>query len=302
MSPTHVVTVINDPAAPPLSVADGTDIRLTLQIAGATARDADWLATGIALDLPFSGIDPRHAEEAVRAHLTGRRADVVAQPLSQRRKKLLVADMDSTIIGQECLDELAARAGVGAQVAALTERAMRGEIDFAAALRERVTLLRGRSVALLERTFEEAVRLNPGARTLVRTMREYGAHTALVTGGFLFFTSRIAGLAGFDSFSGNQFEERDGVLTGGITGPIFGADAKLQRLRELMESLNVLQAETLALGDGANDIPMLQAVGLGVAYHAKAKVRAAVPARIDFGDLTAALYLQGYRRTDFIDG
>ena len=210
--------------------------------------------------------------------------------------------MDSTIIPVECLDELAARAGVGPQVVAITERAMRGELDFAAALRERVEMFRGKPTSLLDRTFRESVTLNPGARTLVRTMHEYGAHAALVTGGFLYFTSRVATMAGFDSFSGNEFGVDGEVLDGSIVGPIFGADAKLARLRDLMAAHNVLQAETLALGDGANDIPMLQAAGLGVAYHAKPKVRAASAARIDHFDLTAALFLQGYRRSEFVTG
>jgi phosphoserine phosphatase len=281
----RIATVINAPGAPPLSAADA-------------ARAADgaawsWLDPGVAFDV--------EADEAgIRKRLGDARIDVVQQPRAHRRKRLLVADMDSTIIGQECLDELAARAGVGAEVAALTERAMRGEVDFAATLRQRVALLRGQPVALLQRIFDEAVRLNPGARALVRTMRAHGAHTALVSGGFRFFTSRVAAAAGFDSFGGNEFEVRDGALTGNVAGDVIGADAKRVRLLALQRELNLRTEETLALGDGFNDVPMLMAAGLGVAYHAKPKVRAAASARLDHADLTAALYVQGYRARDFV--
>jgi phosphoserine phosphatase len=163
-----------------------------------------------------------------------------------------------------------------------------------------VALLRGQPVALLQRTFDEAVRLNPGARALVRTMRAHGAYTALVSGGFRFFTSRVAAAAGFDLFGGNEFEVRDGALTGNVAGDVIGADAKRVRLLALQRELNLRTEETLALGDGFNDVPMLMAAGLGVAYHAKPKVRAAASARLDHADLTAALYVQGYRARDFV--
>ena len=259
-----------------------------------------WLGAGVAFDVAFSAAGD--AETLARAALGNARIDVVVQPVVRRRKRLLVADMDSTIIGQECLDEVAARIGVGERVAALTERAMRGEIDFAAALTERVALFAGHPVSLLERTYAEAVTLNAGARTLTATMRKHGAHCALVSGGFTFFTSRVAQAAGFHSFIGNEFDVADGKLTGRVNGPIAGADAKRERLHELMAELGIARDETMGLGDGANDIPMLQAAGLGVAYHAKPKVRAAAPARLDFADLTGVLYLQGYRREEFVQG
>ena len=289
MDATHVATVINAPDAPALRDRDARRL--------ANGAPWRWLEPGIVFDIGVRGVG---AEEAVRERLGEIRADVVVQRVAERRKKLLVADMDSTIIGQECLDELAARAGVGAEVAALTERAMRGEVDFAEALRQRVALLRGQPVALLERTYAEAVRLNPGARTLARTLRAHGVHVALVSGGFRFFTSRVAAKAGFSSFGGNEFVVEDGVLTGEVVEPILGADAKLERLRTLMGELRLKGEETMALGDGANDIPMLQAAGLGIAYHAKPKVRAAARGRIDLGDLRAVLYVQGYQSTDFI--
>ena len=289
MEATHVATVINAPDAPALRDRDAQRL--------ANGAPWRWLDAGVAFDI---GVRGSGAEEAVRERLGDKRADIVVQHVAERRKKLLVADMDSTIIGQECLDELAARAGVGAEVAALTERAMRGEVDFAEALRQRVALLRGRPVALLQRTYTEAVRLNPGARTLARTMRAHGAHVALVSGGFRFFTSRVAAKAGFSSFGGNEFVVENDVLTGEVVEPILGADAKLERLRELLGELRLKADEAMALGDGANDIPMLQAAGLGIAYHAKPTVRAAARGRIDHGDLRAVLYVQGYTAADFI--
>lgn len=296
----HLLTVVNAPGAPPLRADDARSVCAALDAATAAARSPVWLDPGVAFDVAFAGLPAADAERAARATLACARVDVVVQTAEPRRKRLLVADMDSTIIGQECLDELAARAGVGGKVAALTERAMRGEIDFAAALRQRVAMLKGCPLALLERTYAEAVRLNPGAITLVRTMRAHGAHAALVSGGFTFFTSRVARAAGFDSFVGNEFETRDGALTGNISGAIAGAKAKLDRLLKLRTQLGLSNEQTLGLGDGANDIPMLQAAGLSVAYHAKPKVRAAAAARIDHGDLTAVLYLQGYRRSEFV--
>ena len=289
MEATHVATVINAPDSPALRDRDARRL--------ANGAPWRWVEPGVAFDIGVRGVG---AEEAVRERLGETRADVVVQRVAERRKKLLVADMDSTIIGQECLDELAARAGVGAEVAALTERAMRGEVDFAEALRQRVTLLRGQPVALLERTYTEAVRLNPGARTLARTMRAHGAHVALVSGGFRFFTSRVAAKAGFSSFGGNELVVENDALTGEVVEPILGADAKLERLRELLGELRLKADEAMALGDGANDIPMLQAAGLGIAYHAKPKVRAAAGGRIDHGDLRAVLYVQGYQAADFI--
>lgn len=282
----------------PFTPSDAEAVRAALRRGALHPGRVVWLGAGVAFDIAFSAAGD--AEALVRSALGPSRIDVVVQPVVRRRKRLLVADMDSTIIGQECLDEVAARIGVGERVAALTERAMRGEIDFAAALAERVALFAGQPVDLLERTYTEAVALNPGARTLTATMRKHGAHCALVSGGFTFFTSRVAQAAGFDSFIGNEFDVADGKLTGRIRGAVAGADAKRERLHALMAQLGLPREETMGLGDGANDIPMLQAAGLGVAYHAKPTVRAATPARLDFADLTGALYLQGYRREEFV--
>ena len=225
--------------------------------------------------------------------------DLCVQPALQRRKRLLIADMDSTIIGCECLDELADFAGVKAEVSAITERAMRGEIGFEGALRERVGMLKGLPIRALEQCYAERVRLNPGARALVTTMALHGARCALVSGGFSFFTARVAAAAGFHSDRANTLIERDGVLTGEVGDPILGREAKLAALNEDAASLGVGLADTLAIGDGANDLAMINAAGLGVAYRAKPLVAAEADARIDHADLTALLYFQGYRADQF---
>jgi len=226
---------------------------------------------------------------------------VVLQPMSGRRKRLFLADMDSTMIGQECIDELADYAGVKPQVAAITERAMRGEIEFASALRERVALLKGLPAAVIDEVIAKRIRLTPGARTLVATLRKNGVYTCLVTGGFTLFTQRIAALIGFhENHANTLIVDGRGRLTGEVAEPIFGRDAKLATLMELTRRLAIAPEATLVAGDGANDIAMIQAAGLGVAYHAKPNVAKAAAARIDHGDLTALLYAQGYRREEFV--
>ena len=225
--------------------------------------------------------------------------DVCVQPWEGRRKRLLVADMDSTIIGCECLDELADFAGVKAQVAAITERAMRGELEFEAALRERVAMIRGLPLTDLERCFDERVRLNPGARTLVRTMTAHGARCVLVSGGFTFFTAKVAELAGFHAAKANWLKVEDGVVTGEVGEPILGREAKLQSLIDEAAGLGVGPGQALAIGDGANDLAMIEAAGLGVAYRAKPLVAERADARVDRADLTAVLHFQGYGEDEF---
>lgn len=260
-----------------------------------------WLDPGVAVDIPFTpnGASDKAIAERVRTALTGRPVDVVVQPLASRRKRLFVADMDSTMIGQECIDELADYVGLKARVAAITERAMRGEIAFEPALRERVALLKGLPVATIDEVIAKRITLTPGARTLVATMRANGARTCLVSGGFTLFTARVAAMIGFDEQRGNVLDVRDGKLTGDVAEPILGRAAKHATLIELRDRLALKPADTLAAGDGANDLAMIEAAGLGVAYHAKPKVAEAAHARIDHGDLTALLYLQGYVREDF---
>jgi phosphoserine phosphatase len=226
--------------------------------------------------------------------------DWCVQPAGGRRKRLLVADMDSTIIDVECLDELADYAGLKAEIAAITERAMRGELEFEGALRERVGMLKGLSVEALERAYDERVRLNPGARTLVRTMAANGARCVLVSGGFTFFTSRVAEAAGFHANRANTLLEGEGALTGAVGAPILGREAKLAALTEEAAALGIPLSDTLAIGDGANDLAMIKASGLGVAYRAKPIVAAEAHAKVDHADLTAVLYFQGYAQSDFI--
>jgi phosphoserine phosphatase len=204
------------------------------------------------------------------------------------------------MIGQECIDELADFAGLKSHVAAITERAMRGEIEFAPALRERVALLKGLPVSVVDEVIGERIKLTPGGRTLVATMRANGAHTCLVSGGFTLFTDRIATMIGFDENHGNILTVADGQFVGLVSEPILGSEAKLNTLAELRERLRLKPEETLVAGDGANDIPMIQAAGIGVAYHGKPAVAEAAKARIDHGDLTALLYLQGYAREEFV--
>jgi phosphoserine phosphatase len=218
-----------------------------------------------------------------------------------RRKRLFVADMDSTIIGCECLDELADFAGVKAEVSAITERAMRGEIGFEGALRERVAMLKGLPAGDLQRCFDERVRLNPGARILVRTLAAHGARCVLVSGGFDFFTRRVAEAAGFQADQANHLFEAGGRLTGQVREPILGREAKLAALRQEAAALGLAPSGAIAIGDGANDLAMIEAAGLGVAYRAKPVVAAKADARIDHTDLTTLLYFQGYRAEEFQD-
>tara|TARA_Y100000031_G_scaffold82897_1_gene91195 strand:+ start:489 stop:1379 length:891 start_codon:yes stop_codon:yes gene_type:complete len=287
-----------------IAPAGGLDETIVASVAkalkgvGGDGGAADWLSPGEACDIPFSGADTQAVEKAVRDALSGAAVDLLAQPAAGRRKSLLVADMDYTIITAETLDELAARAGRKEDTASITERAMRGEIDFAEALRERVAMLEGLEEGALEETLAQ-VALSPGAETLVRTMAGNGAHTVLVSGGFGFFTERVAAMAGFDEARSNRFEIADGRLTGRVIEPILGPEAKLEMLTGLSAERHIPLARTLAIGDGANDAPMIRAAGLGVAYRGKPVAREAARARIEACGLTAALYMQGYRRDEF---
>jgi phosphoserine phosphatase len=263
---------------------------------------ARWLEAGVAADLGFAG-DAAALAQARRdlpAALADAPIDAIAQPVAGRRKRLLLADMDSTLIGQECIDELAARVGIGARVAAITERAMRGEIAFEPALRERVALLAGLPEAVIAEVLATRITVTPGAPTLVRTMRAHGAYATIVSGGFTQFTGAIAARLGFDEHRANRLIVADGLLVGRVAEPILGRDAKLATLRDLSARLGLDAPETLAIGDGANDLAMLGAAGLGVAFRAKPAVAAAAHARIAHADLTALLYAQGYPRSAFV--
>lgn len=262
-----------------------------------------WLAADEACEIAFeqvSGVDALMGRDIVRAKLDGVPIDVAVLRAEGRRKKLLVADMESTIIEQECLDELAGYAGVRDSVSRITDRAMRGEMDFEAAIDERVALLAGLDSALLDKVYTERVTLMPGAATLVRTMKAHGAMTALVSGGFTYFTSRVAKRLGFDEHQANTLDVRDSKIAGTVARPILGREAKLSALQRLALAHGLSTGDTAAIGDGANDLDMLKAAGLGIAFRAKPLVAEQAQVSIRHGDLTAALYLQGYGRADFI--
>ncbi len=266
---------------------------------GAPVKRTTALGPG-AIDLIFEADTLPDIHLAAREALGEAEVDLCVQPWEGRRKRLLVADMDSTILGCECLDELADFAGVKAEVSAITERAMRGEIDFEDALRERVGMLKGLPLSALEQCYAERVRLNPGARTLVTTMAAHGARGVLVSGGFTFFTSRVAREAGFhDQRANTLIDDGAGHLTGQVGDPILGREAKLTALEHEAAAIGATPADAIAIGDGANDLAMINAAGLGVAYRAKPLVAAEADARIDHADLTALLYFQGYSADQF---
>jgi phosphoserine phosphatase len=259
------------------------------------------LAEGIAVDLVFETPgDVKAAEERLRAALGDGPIDFIVQPAAVRRKRLLLADMDSTMIGQECIDELADYAGLKAEVSAITERAMRGEIAFEPALRERVALLKNLPIRIVDEIIADRITLTPGGRTLVSTMRSNGAYACLVSGGFTLFTGPIAARIGFNEHRANRLIVGGERLAGLVEEPILGRQAKLAALIELRERLRLGPDETMAVGDGANDLAMLGEAGLGIAYHAKPAVAAAAHARIVHTDLTALLYAQGYRSGEFV--
>ena len=266
---------------------------------GARMGALRWLDPGRVCDIPFSGLERERALALAERFLAGVPADIAALAQEGRRKKLLIADMDSTVITVECIDELAAACGLRERIAPITEAAMRGELSFEDSLRERVRLLENLPETALADTWQTRIRLTPGARQLVQTMRANGAHTALVSGGFTYFTEKVAAKAGFDSHRANRLEIAGGRLTGRVGEPILGREAKLAALNEFCSKLSIAPEEALAVGDGANDLAMIGAAGLGVAFHAKPAVAEAARVAIRHNDLTALLYLQGYARDEF---
>jgi phosphoserine phosphatase len=295
MSSVLVATLVANPAEEPLSEA-------TLDRAAQALRGIErrrWLNEGVAADLIFTGelIEKRAALESA---LADEAVDVIVEPLARRAKRLLVADMDSTLVGQECVDELAAFAGVGDRVAAITERAMRGEIAFAPALRERVALLAGLAETVIDEVLKNRITLNPGARTLAQTMRANGAYVAIVSGGFHQFTRAIREQIGANEDRANKLAIEGGKLTGKVIEPILGHDAKLEALNEIAAAMGLALGETLAIGDGANDLAMLKAAGLGVAYRQAQGgcrgARARRPRRPHRAPLRTRLHAQGFRR------
>ena len=288
----HVAVLIANPANPLLDEA-------IIARAGALLPNADApliLNPGIAAEIGFSGAADI---EAIRAALDAP-VDVALLPAANRRKRLFLADMDSTMIGQECIDELADYAGMKEHVSAITERAMRGEIAFEPALRERVALLKGLPLSVVDQVIADRIRLTPGGTALVRTMRANGAYTMLVSGGFTLFTNQVAAEIGFDADRANLLLTEGEHFAGAVAEPILGREAKLATLIEMREKFGLMPDDTMAVGDGANDLAMLGEAGVGVAYHAKPQVAASAHVRIDHADLTALLYLQGYSIDDFV--
>ena len=292
----HIVTLI----APHGSALLSADAVQAISQHLPNAPAPQWLAAETACDFTVEDSTPDTIRGAIRGVLGQRPVDCAIQPPKDRRKRLLIADMDSTIIDQECIDELAAALGIKDRISAITERAMRGEIDFSLALRERVALLKGLERRALAEVFENQITIRPGARTLVQTMRANGAHTALVSGGFSFFTQRVAEAVGFNEDQANTLIFDGDLLAGTVGEPILGREAKRDALNAFVEQLDITAAQTLAVGDGANDLDMIGAAGLGVAFRAKPAVAEAADARIDHCDLTALLYIQGYRDTEFV--
>ncbi|WP_417424645.1 phosphoserine phosphatase SerB [Hoeflea sp.] len=291
-----VATLIANPSNPALSVAMGEAACHAVDGAGLY-----WLADGVACDIALKdGADPAAALSSLRTVIGNLPVDAAVQEAETRRKKILIADMDSTMIGQECIDELAAEVGLKEKVAGITARAMNGEIAFEPALRERVALLTGLPVSVIEQVIASRITLTPGGTALVATMRAHGSYCALVSGGFTAFTAVVAGKIGFDENRANILEEADGKLSGTVREPILGKQAKVDALEEIAARLGLDPSDAIAVGDGANDLGMLGRAGTGVALHAKPSVAAQAGIRIDHGDLTALLYLQGYRLTDFV--
>jgi phosphoserine phosphatase len=297
MSESQVIVLTGAPGAN--AIDDVALAALSEAFAGPIA-EGQWLSPGDAWQAIAPAGEPVIVRATAAAALARYPIDVNMVAVDPfRRKRLLVADMESTIIRQECLDELAAFAGVQEQISDITARAMRGELDFEAALKERVGLLKGLDAGLLQRVYDHVTPM-PGAATLLATMRAHGATCALVSGGFTFFTERIAARFRFDLHRANTLDVADGRLAGTVASPILGREAKLQALQELTRAGNLRPAETLAVGDGANDLAMIEAAGLGVAFRAKPILKERAPASIVHGDLTALLYLQGYRREEFV--
>jgi phosphoserine phosphatase len=291
-----VLTLVANPAQTGSfsTITNAIEARLSGEMGLDVSRN--WLKENIALDLTFD----TEISKADISDLT-RDIDFCLQPARNRKKMLLLADMDSTIITVECIDELADFAGLKKEVSDITERAMRGELEFDAAFRSRVAMLKGLEEAVLAQTFEERVILTSGARVMIQTMKANGTYSALVSGGFTYFTNKVKDLVGFDMDEANELLFENGRLTGKAAEPILNSMAKLKNLNRLLTEKKLDRSLSVAIGDGANDIPMIEASGLGVSFHAKPKAEEAADANIRFGDLTTLLYYQGYKGSEFIE-
>lgn len=293
-----ILTLVAAPGA--LSEAVLADAQRAVGAAGAQSGEVDWLSPGRAVDIPVAG-EPQTTLAAVEAALGEAPVDRALLPAEGRRKRLLFADMDSTILTNETLNEIAAEVGIGDKVAEITARGMRGEIGFEESLIERVGLLTGRDAAIIEPVLN-AIDYSSGAHALVATMRTHGAIAALISGGFTMFTDKVQAELGFHASRANVFDIVDGTLTGELGGPIVGRESKQEWLVELAAKHGIAHGDALAIGDGANDLAMIEAAGLGIAYFGKPVLRAAAQARIDHTDLRTALYYQGYRDDEIVEG
>lgn len=293
----HVVTLLA-PERSPCPVEEAVSL---LRESGLSILSARWVEKSVAYDIVIGDSPNETIHEQLQHEATDHwRVDVMVQPLEARKKKLLISDMDSTIIAQECIDELGDLVGKKAEISEITERAMRGELDFEAALRARVAMLKGLKETELQRTLETRITLSKGAKILVKTMAAHGAHTALVSGGFTFFTRAIAAQAGFHTHAGNVLGIKDGMLTGTVESPVLDKHSKLAMLQKLCEEKDIAPQYSMALGDGANDLPMLLAAGLGVAYRAKPAVCEAARAQLNYCDLSYLLYAQGIEKAQWV--
>lgn len=293
----HVLTLIGNMESAPLEPVHIERVCRRL----ATTGETGWLAEKEACDLFIeSSLSTAEITEQARDALSGKAIDAVCTPIEGRRKMLLISDMDSTVIDQECIDELGDAIGLGSRIREITAAVVNGDISFSDALRQRMALMKGMDRGVLNSVYEDRITLKAGARTLVQTMRRHGAFCILVSGGFSFFTRRIAELIGFHDHQGNRLAFEDGKLTGEVLEPILGRSAKLNTLTWLCDEKGLEPFEVLAVGDGANDIKMIKAAGLGVAFHGSGSLRTQANACIDHGDLTALLYIQGYRKSQFV--
>jgi phosphoserine phosphatase len=287
-----IATLLTNPATPRLEGALVESLRNAWG-----GGDALWLSPDVAAEFALAAIPANRWD--VWESLQAEGVDLIVQPAENRRKRMLLADMDSTMIQQECIDELADEAGVGSRVKDITARAMNGELDFEGALIERVGLLKGLPETVITRVLETRITHMPGGKALLATMKAHGAHAALVSGGFTAFTSRVAADLGFDENRANTLLAKDGHLTGDVAHPILGREAKVEALHQITARLDITPADVIAVGDGANDLGMLGLAGTGVALHAKPSVQAECEIRVNYGDLSALLYLQGYADSDF---
>ena len=288
----YIATLLTAPTGPEIDPALVSSLRNAWG-----GGDAVWLAPGHAVEFPLPAMPDNRWE--VWDEVQKMRVDLVVHPAEGRRKRMLIADMDSTMIQQECIDELADMAGVGERVKEITARAMNGELDFEGALTERVGLLKGLPETVIAEVLKQRITLMPGGRELVATMRANGAYALLVSGGFTAFTRSVAEQLGFDENRANTLLVENGTLTGDVQRPILGRAAKVEALEQVTARLGIAESDVIAVGDGANDLGMLGRAGIGVALHAKPTVAAQCDVRVNFGDLTALLYLQGYAREDF---